>query len=227
MADPSFQLQLTQKLALAPQLQQAIKLLQLTRIELREYIQEVLDSNPILERGEAEPEPGAAAEEQTDPTSGAEGAADEGLSDWDYTEVVAGLDDPALGAGPRLPVGREELEQTAGLAVEEAPLEEVDHRVGALPKQGLRTRLVEREKRLEQVHVRILAPRTALGPFEVVLRDLAADRYPALQVEARQRGIQDLAADVVEIDVDPFGAVLVDRGRIVIGLPVVESGIEA
>ena len=50
MPEPSLQLRLSQKLALSPQLQQAIRLLQLNRIELREYIQEVLDSNPILER---------------------------------------------------------------------------------------------------------------------------------------------------------------------------------
>ena len=54
MADQSLQLRLTQKLALAPQLQQAIRLLQLNRIELRDYIQEALDSNPLLERGEKE-----------------------------------------------------------------------------------------------------------------------------------------------------------------------------
>ncbi len=61
MAEQSLQLRLTQKLALAPQLQQAIRLLQLNRIELREYIQDALDSNPILERGEgdASAEPGA------------------------------------------------------------------------------------------------------------------------------------------------------------------------
>ncbi len=75
MAEPSLQLRLTQKLALAPQLQQAIRLLQLNRIELREYIQEVLDTNPILERTEgdagvegAEFEPlEQAAGEQSDP----------------------------------------------------------------------------------------------------------------------------------------------------------------
>ena len=52
MAGASLQLRLSQKLALSPQLQQAIRLLQLNRIELREYIQDVLDSNPILERDE-------------------------------------------------------------------------------------------------------------------------------------------------------------------------------
>ena len=67
MAQPSLQLRLTQKLALAPQLQQAIRLLQLNRIELREYIQDALDSNPILERGEAEEDEQGAEFEQADP----------------------------------------------------------------------------------------------------------------------------------------------------------------
>jgi RNA polymerase sigma-54 factor len=85
MAEPSLQLRLTQKLALSPQLQQAIRLLQLNRIELREYIQEVLDSNPILERveeGGAEPE--ADAFDQAEAGAGAESGADEGLSEWDF-----------------------------------------------------------------------------------------------------------------------------------------------
>lgn len=52
MVNPSLQLRLTQKLALAPQLQQAIRLLQLNRIELREYIQELVDANPLLDHEE-------------------------------------------------------------------------------------------------------------------------------------------------------------------------------
>jgi RNA polymerase sigma-54 factor len=79
MADQTLQLRLTQKLALAPQLQQAIRLLQLNRIELREYIQEALDANPLLERSEAgsaespdleeafaEPKPESSREENAD-----------------------------------------------------------------------------------------------------------------------------------------------------------------
>ena len=50
MVNPSLQLRLTQKLTMAPQLQQAIRLLQLNRIELRDYIQELVDSNPLLEQ---------------------------------------------------------------------------------------------------------------------------------------------------------------------------------
>lgn len=49
MANPSLQLRLSQKLSLAPQLQQAIRLLQLNRIELRDYIQELVDANPLLD----------------------------------------------------------------------------------------------------------------------------------------------------------------------------------
>ena len=53
MVNPSLQLRLTQKLTMAPQLQQAIRLLQLNRIELRDYIQELVDSNPLLEQEES------------------------------------------------------------------------------------------------------------------------------------------------------------------------------
>jgi RNA polymerase sigma-54 factor len=58
MVNPSLQLRLTQKLALAPQLQQAIRLLQLNRIELRDHVQEVLDANPLLEREETSAQAG-------------------------------------------------------------------------------------------------------------------------------------------------------------------------
>lgn len=52
------QLRLKQQLSMAPQLQQAIKLLQLGRLELRDYVQEALDSNPLLEReGDESPDP--------------------------------------------------------------------------------------------------------------------------------------------------------------------------
>lgn len=52
MANLSLHLRLTQKLALAPQLQQAIRLLQLNRIELRDYVRELVDENPLLDHEE-------------------------------------------------------------------------------------------------------------------------------------------------------------------------------
>ena len=50
MAGQRLQLKLRQQQTLAPQLQQAIKLLQMNRVELEEHLQEVLESNPLLEQ---------------------------------------------------------------------------------------------------------------------------------------------------------------------------------
>ncbi len=67
---PKLEFRQSQALVMTPQLQQAIKLLQLSNIELNEFVQEELLSNPILEEeGEsAEPVPGpdddAASEDQ-------------------------------------------------------------------------------------------------------------------------------------------------------------------
>ena len=78
--EPKLQIRLAQKLALAPQLQQAIRLLQLNRIELREYIQEVLDANPLLERDEGDsPGEGPDLEQPAEAGSLAEDAA----TDWE------------------------------------------------------------------------------------------------------------------------------------------------
>ena len=51
----SIQLRIGQQLTMTPQLQQAIRLLQLSTLELHSEIQNALDSNPMLEQGEAEP----------------------------------------------------------------------------------------------------------------------------------------------------------------------------
>lgn len=50
---PSLQLKLGQQLAMTPQLQQAIRLLQLSTLELQQEIQEALETNPLLEQDDA------------------------------------------------------------------------------------------------------------------------------------------------------------------------------
>ena len=45
----SLQLKMGQHLTMTPQLQQAIRLLQLSSLELQQEIQQALDSNPLLE----------------------------------------------------------------------------------------------------------------------------------------------------------------------------------
>ncbi len=52
MIKQGLNIKLGQSLSMTPQLQQAIKLLQLSSTELEQEIQEVLDSNPLLERSE-------------------------------------------------------------------------------------------------------------------------------------------------------------------------------
>ncbi len=52
----SLQLKMGQSLTMTPQLQQAIRLLQLSTLDLQQEIQEALDSNPMLEHDESENE---------------------------------------------------------------------------------------------------------------------------------------------------------------------------
>src|SRR6188508_3317256 len=62
-------LKLSQKLVMTPSLQQAIKLLQMTRLELEGALTQELIENPVLEEREDTPEEteAAAAAEATDP----------------------------------------------------------------------------------------------------------------------------------------------------------------
>jgi RNA polymerase sigma-54 factor len=55
-----------QSLVMTPQLQQAIKLLQLSNLELAEYVEGELERNPLLEHDEAEPSPPDCASEPAD-----------------------------------------------------------------------------------------------------------------------------------------------------------------
>jgi RNA polymerase sigma-54 factor len=59
------QLRLTQQLVMTPQLQQAIKLLQLSRLELLDVISQEIEENPVLEEGPWEP----GSQESTDAES--------------------------------------------------------------------------------------------------------------------------------------------------------------
>ena len=51
---PKLELRQSQTLVMTPQLQQAIKLLQLSNLELTAYVEQELERNPLLEQGEAD-----------------------------------------------------------------------------------------------------------------------------------------------------------------------------
>src|SRR5580693_7321307 len=75
-----------QSLVMTPQLQQAIKLLQLSNIELAEYCEQELERNPILDRDDSAP---ASAEgEAVREIVTANERADEALSREDFSKTA-------------------------------------------------------------------------------------------------------------------------------------------
>jgi RNA polymerase sigma-54 factor len=94
-----------QSLVMTPQLQQAIKLLQLSNIELAEFCETELEKNPLLERDESAPRD---AERETVEKDNASERADESLAREDFSKV-ADLDSSAHDnmyddAGPAQPM---------------------------------------------------------------------------------------------------------------------------
>jgi RNA polymerase sigma-54 factor len=69
---PSLQLKIGQHLTMTPQLQQAIRLLQLSTLDLQTEIQQTLEENPMLELDEEHPQREAAEASDTDSTTGAD-----------------------------------------------------------------------------------------------------------------------------------------------------------
>ena len=78
---PRLDLRQSQSLVMTPQLQQAIKLLQLNNLELSAYVDQELEENPLLERDEGENSP----DDPGEPTDDSfEDAADDGAEDMDF-----------------------------------------------------------------------------------------------------------------------------------------------
>ncbi|MEL6978077.1 MAG: RNA polymerase factor sigma-54 [Pseudomonadota bacterium] len=67
----------SQQLVMTPQLQQAIKMLQMSNLELREFIAEEMERNPLLEAAEGR----SVAAEASDAAAGPSGAAEAGAGD--------------------------------------------------------------------------------------------------------------------------------------------------
>jgi RNA polymerase sigma-54 factor len=74
----------TQSLVMTPQLQQAIKLLQLTNLELSAFVEGELEQNPLLERSDGGAEATSTADEGADPDAEGEG---EGSLDFTAAET--------------------------------------------------------------------------------------------------------------------------------------------
>ena len=89
------QLRLTQQLVMTPQLQQAIKLLQLSRLELVNLVQQELEENPVLEEGlESEEVSNAEVEREVEGPDAPQPEAPEGPAEREATdaEKIADVD---------------------------------------------------------------------------------------------------------------------------------------
>ena len=121
------QVRLSQQLVMTPQLQQAIKLLQLNRMELVNLVQEELQENPALEEVDTE--------EEITPGEVADGTPEPGPSP-DSIDEVAAADPEAPDAGETVPSDAEKI----------ADVEWEDY-MEAYPQTGLETRSGEDENR--------------------------------------------------------------------------------
>ena len=74
-----------QALVMTPQLQQAIKLLQLSNMELAEYVEQELERNPLLERDESDPSP--AENEKAEGTATGEETLESTLAREDFSKA--------------------------------------------------------------------------------------------------------------------------------------------
>ena len=95
---PSLQVRLSQHLALTPQLQQSIRLLQLSTLELHQEVEQMLEQNPFLE---AEEDSAPAFEPLAERLSPAERAGEREAERATDTTSDAGDDAPALDSAER------------------------------------------------------------------------------------------------------------------------------
>jgi len=104
----SLQLRLSQHLTLTPQLQQSIRLLQLSTLELNQELERILQENPLLEREDDAREPPAAPAEPVAHAADAAPASDAAETDSPAAESDGG-ESSALDEAP-LPGYRDESE---------------------------------------------------------------------------------------------------------------------
>lgn len=93
---PSLQLKISQQLTMTPQLQQAIRLLQLSTLDLQQEIQQALDANPMLEMEEDNPDHPESSDNSNDDNeapvvetaAASQDDSDDNIADSDWNEQI-------------------------------------------------------------------------------------------------------------------------------------------
>jgi RNA polymerase sigma-54 factor len=156
----------TQALVMTPQLQQAIKLLQLSNVELSAYIEQELEQNPLLERDEtggdasatevAEPAEEAPATDVAAPLGSEPPLAGEDVESWREAAGSEGQGDTDLAGDPEAWISRGGGEDMGDLGVAD----------GAAPSLTLRDHL------LQQLNIEIADPvERVIGAYLIDLLD--------------------------------------------------------
>src|SRR3569623_2492897 len=91
----------TQALVMTPQLMQAIKLLQLSSLDLAAYVETELEKNPLLERGADDDGPGAGGEAEPTREGAGEGGPD-ATQDWINADLETSRSSIEQGLGTEL-----------------------------------------------------------------------------------------------------------------------------
>jgi RNA polymerase sigma-54 factor len=115
LGQPSFDLRAAQHLTLTPRLQQSVKLLQLSALELAQELQHALANNPFLEEDEA----GTAAEDSADPNASTDASTELGSERTGEPEATFSDLDAASQTEPSL-VSSIEIESADGEAYSES-----------------------------------------------------------------------------------------------------------
>jgi RNA polymerase sigma-54 factor len=175
----SLQLKLSQHLTLTPQLQQSIRLLQLSTVELNQELERYLADNPLLERAdlenqEASPPPvNGSASVAAEPAAAAAEPREEAPSLQEESPSIG--EDAPMGAGARR--DDDEREDFTQFAAAEPTLQE------HLLQQLALTGLTERDKRVCAVVVAHLDEDGYLKQELEELREAAAPAIADIEVE--------------------------------------------
>jgi RNA polymerase sigma-54 factor len=177
----SLQLKLSQHLTLTPQLQQSIRLLQLSTVELNQELERYLADNPLLERADL----ATADETQTPPSNGSAPApeGDRAAGDASREEPPSFAEDHTSFSEDSTPAGSssrrddDERDDFTQLAAFEPTLH--DHLMQQLSLTGL----TQRDKRIAEVIIGSLDEDGYLQADLEELRESALSAIPEVEIE--------------------------------------------
>ena len=196
------QTSLGQQLVMTPQLRQAIRLLQMSTLELQAEVAEAIETNPLLEWTEDAPYDAPTPSDGTSPGSGASDADDAGDSsrddrdgeDWTPGEASwdgvgsgggGGSDDDREGAAERM-AEPESLGDHLLWQLHLSPLSERDRRIGAAMIDALDEDGYLREP-LSAI-AETLLPETVAGEDEILTVLHQLQRFDPVGIGARNLG---------------------------------------